>query len=556
MVNFDSLLSYKFVDNEKYPWVFLDPFTKCCYAFSESKFRAILMALLKSVSTVGFYTALSRVLGFVRDMLVARYLGAGAVADAFFVAFKLPNFFRRLFAEGAFNAAFVPLFSRLYAREGLEKACRATESVLILLLGSLLLLVLVFEILMPTLMLFFAPGFHDEPQKLAWAVAFSRLTFPYILFISLAAFYSGILNAIGIFSIPAAAPILLNLNMIGAVLSVGGEESEVGYALSWGVMGAGLLQFLWIMISAFRKDVRFRLRTNEAGTRRQFLKALLPGALGAGVTQVNLLIDVVIASFLPTGAVSYLFYADRLNQLPLSIIGIALATALLPALSKAYESKEEARALFLKQQSLVAAMGLTLPAMTGFLVMAHPMIDVLFGNGAFGARDVLMTSSALQAFSLGLPAYVLAKILSVGFFARYDTKTPVRIALGTVAFNTLVSLSLMPFLEHIGLALSTALSAWLNVAFLYRGLVKRKHFYISAENRRSLIRIFLSCGVMGSALFLYEQIFPMPSQDKSIQILWLGFLIGVGFLTYLIAALFLNIISPSLLKERLGKHIL
>ncbi len=512
------------------------------------------MGLVRSVSTVGFFTALSRLLGFVRDMLVARYLGAGAVADAFFVAFKLPNFFRRLFAEGAFNAAFVPLFSRLYARDGLEKACRATESVLTLLLGSLMLLVLAFEVLMPFLMILFAPGFHDEPQKLAWAIEFSRLTFPYILFISLAAFYSGILNAIGIFSVPAAAPVLLNLTMIGAVLSAQAKGEGVGYALSLAVMGAGLLQLIWVMGSAYRKGVRFRFKSRGDSTRRQFLKTLLPGALGAGVTQINLLIDVIIASFLPTGAVSYLFYADRLNQLPLSIIGIALSTALLPALSKAYEKKEEERALLLKQQSLVAAIGLTLPAMTAFLVTAYPIILILFGSGAFVEKDALMTSHALQAFSLGLPAYVSAKILSVGFFARYDTKTPVKIALLTVSFNTAMSLLLMPFLGHTGLALSTALSAWLNVVFLYRGLVRRKHFSLSKKEGDLLTRIFFSCCFLAGSLFLYQEIFPLPLNGKSFQILWLGLLIGVGLVTYLMSALFFKVVPKNILTERLLKR--
>ncbi len=512
------------------------------------------MGLLRSVSTVGFFTALSRLLGFVRDMLVARYLGAGAVADAFFVAFKLPNFFRRLFAEGAFNAAFVPLFSRLYAREGLEKACRATESVLTLLLCSLMLLVLAFEVLMPFLMIFFAPGFHDEPQKLAWAIEFSRLTFPYILFISLAAFYSGILNALGVFSVPAAAPILLNLTMIGAVLSSQAGGESVGHALSWAVMGAGILQLVWVMGSAYRKGARFRLKSRGDSTRRQFLKTLLPGALGAGVTQINLLIDVIIASFLPTGAVSYLFYADRLNQLPLSIIGIALSTALLPTLSKAYEKKEEARALLLKQQSVIAAMGLALPAMTAFLVLAYPIILILFGNGVFAEKDALMTSHALKAFSLGLPAYVLAKILSVGFFARYDTRTPVKIALLTVSFNTGMSLLLIPFLGHTGLALSTALSAWLNVIFLYHGLVKRKHFHLTGDNLNLLGRILLSCGFLALAVILYIKIFPMPLNGKSLRILWLGVLIGIGLVTYLMSTLFFNAVPKNILNEKLLKR--
>jgi putative peptidoglycan lipid II flippase len=321
------------------------------------------MALLRPIATIGGYTLISRLLGFLRDVLVAAYLGAGPIADAFFVAFKFPNFFRRLFAEGAFNAAFVPMFAGMIATAGRTVAKRFAEDAMAVLLAVLFLLLIVAELAMPVVMRGLAPGFVADPAKFALTVDLTRITFPYLLFISLVSLQGGVLNSLDRFGAVAFTPVLLNLCLIGGLIGLAGLTPTAGHALAWGVAGAGVAQFLWLAWATGRTDMGLALPwprlTPEV---RRLLTLMLPAALGAGVVQVNLLIDIVIASLLPTGAVSYLYYADRIYELPLAVIGIAIGTALLPALARQARRGEAAAAVATLNRGLEAALLLSLPA--------------------------------------------------------------------------------------------------------------------------------------------------------------------------------------------------
>lgn len=423
--------------------------------------------LMRAFATVSGMTMLSRLAGFVRDMLIAAFLGAGLLSDAFFVAFKLPNFFRSLFAEGAFNAAFVPLFSERLTREDRASAVRFAEDSLAVLLAVLVLFVAVCEIAMPVLMLGLAPGFADDPARFDLAVVFTRITFPYLLLISLVSLCGGILNALGRFAAVAAAPILLNLTMIAALLLLTPLLPNPGYALAWGVLLAGVTQFAWLAWACRRAGVQLRLRLPRLtpGVRR-LLRLVLPAAVGAGVTQVNLVVNVILASLLPSGAISYLFYADRLNQLPIGVVGVAVGTALLPLMSRQIAAGDGPAAMASQNRAIELVLLFGLPATAALLAVPDPIIAVLFERGAFTAEDRLATSAALRAYSLGLPAFLLIRTFTPGFYARQDTRTPVAIAIVAMSANLATSLALMWSLGYVGLALAAAMSAWINAGLL------------------------------------------------------------------------------------------
>jgi putative peptidoglycan lipid II flippase len=368
------------------------------------------MALLRSVATVGSYTLLSRVFGFIRDVLTAALLGAGPVADAFFVAQRLPNLFRSLFAEGAFSAAFVPLFAGTMAEKGKAAARIFAEDALAVLLTALLAFVLLGEIFMPAVMGMIAPGFSDNPGKFDLAVDLARITFPYLLFIALVALQGGVLNSVERFAAAAATPILLNLFLIAALLLMHRFGWHDGRALAWAITAAGFAQFLWLMFSCGRAGLALRLPLPQLtpGVRRT-LAIMAPGTIGAGVTQFNLLISTALASTLPGGSVSYLYYADRLNQLPLGVVGIAVGTAILPSLSRQIRLGHLADAVTTQNRGIELALLLTLPAAMALSVLATPILAVLFQRGAFSATDTAATAFALAAYAAGLPAFVLVR---------------------------------------------------------------------------------------------------------------------------------------------------
>lgn len=468
---------------------------------------------LRSAFTVGSLTGVSRVTGLLRDMLLAAILGAGPLSDAFLVAFKLPNFFRRLFAEGAFNAAFVPFFSRLYAKEGLPRALIEAEQVLMVLIVALLGLVVCVESALPWLMYVIAPGFADNASLFEETLSLTRIMFPYILLISLGAFYGGLLNTVGQFSAPAASPILLNLFMVGALILSQYLNVQAAHMLSWGVMAAGGAQLLWLMICAHQTKLSLKWRVPALTPAvRHVLKGMGPGALGAGVMQVNLLVDVMLASFLPSGAISFLFYADRFNQLPLGMVGIALSTALLPLLSKHLQKEEHTQAQEIQNRALEFALLLTLPAAIALMVLAPSLIDVLFGRKNFGPYEVSQTAQVLAAFSTGLPAYVGVKIFATTFFARYDTKTPVKIAIICMGVNVALTLILMSFWAHVGIALATSLSSWLNFICLGYLLHKQKAFQADKRLKERFTRIVIASMALFIFLGLWERAVPLLHQ--------------------------------------------
>lgn len=461
------------------------------------------MSLIKSSMTVGGLTMVSRVLGFIRDILLARFLGAGMAADAFFVAFKLPNLFRRLFAEGAFSAAFVPLFSQ-NLEEGHDKARRFAEDVLASLLPILLLFTALVEAGMPWVILALTGGFHDAgPEKFELAVDLTRLTFPFLALISLVSLMGGVLNGLGKFAAAAAAPILLNIFMISTLVLFHDGEAQTALSLATAVTLSGLAQFIWLLVICYKNGMRLYLRFPRLSDEvKTMLVIMAPAAIGAGAMQLNVLIDTILASrFLPEGSISYLYFGDRLNQLPIGVIGVAVGTVLLPTLARQIKRDEKHVAIHSQNRAIEFALFLTLPAALGLITIPDEILRVLFERGSFDALATQKSAAALGAYALGLPAYVLIKTLTPGFFARKDTKTPVRIAIFAVITNSVLGIILMLFLAHVGLALATAISAWLNAGLLYAVLHRRGHFHIDETLRKRLPRMALSGAVMVPVLW-------------------------------------------------------
>ena len=511
------------------------------------------MALLRSVATVGSYTLLSRIFGFARDILTAAILGAGPVADAFFVAQRLPNLFRSLFAEGAFSAAFVPLFAGTMAEHGREAARIFAEDAIAVLLAALLGFVLLGEIFMPAVMAVIAPGFGEDPAKFGLAVELARITFPYLLFIALVALQGGVLNSIDRFAAAAATPVLLNLFLIAALLMMDRLGWGDGRALAWAVTGAGFAQFLWLLSSCAHAGLALRLplpRLTPAV--RRTLAIMAPGTIGAGVTQLNLLISTALASLLPGGSVSYLYYADRLNQLPLGVVGIAVGTAILPPLSRQLRLGHVPDAVTTQNRGLELALLLTLPAAVALVILATPILAVLFQRGAFGQADSAATAAALSAYAAGLPAFVLVKVLAPAFFARQDTATPVKVAIAAMVANLCLTLVLMQFLAHVGIALATTAAGWANALTLLALLLRRGHFWFDRRARRNLPRVGAAALGMGAALGLLKvALTPALAGLPVLRLGALAALIGAGLATFGLLALALGIVDWRDLHEQL-----
>ncbi len=497
------------------------------------------MALVRFAATVGFYTLASRILGFLRDILIARHIGAGLVGDAFFIAFKLPNLFRRLFAEGAFNLAFVPMFAGRVKTEGTPAARQFAGEALAVLLWSLLALVIAAELAMPWLIRLAAPGLADEPQRLALTIALTRLTFPYLLFISLVALLSGMLNSVDRFAAAAAAPLLLNFCLIAGVAVFRDSLATPGHALAGAVAVAGVLQFFWLVWNCRRSGLLPPLlRPRLTPAVKRLLLLMAPVALGAGVQQINLLADVVIASLLPAGSISYLYFADRIVQLPLGVVGVAMGTALLPTLTRQLRGGEDAAATDSQNRALEYALLLTLPAAAALAVASGPIVNTLFAHGAFDAAAAAATAGALAAYAAGLPAYVAVKILAPGFFAREDTSTPIKIGVVCVVVNIALSLWLIGPLAHVGIAVASVLASWLNVTVLAVVLFRRGHLVVDARLRRRLPRAALAAAVMAAAVWLtVGALAPWFVAGLVVRAAALAFLVTVGMGVFALAAL-------------------
>ena len=492
------------------------------------------MFSLRTVMHVGGLTLASRVLGYVRDMLFAGYFGTGIVADAWFVAMRLPNLFRRMFAEGAFNSAFVPMFSGRIEVGGHAIAIDFAERVLSVLLILLLVLTALAEIVMPALIFVFAPGFDAIPEKFALTVLFTGITFPYLIFMSLAALYGGALNSLNRFGHAAAAPIILNLVLVSCLLFVTPSVARPEIVQVWGVAVAGVLQFLWMVWAARRAGIRLRLpRPRLDPEIRQLGKLMVPGLVSGGITQINITIGTILAS-LQDQAVSFLSYADRLYQLPLALIGSAIGIVLLPALTRALRSGEEARAMAAFNRCLEFALLLALPATLGLVLAAEPIVKVFFEHGNFTSQSTVNTAAALIAIGLGLPAYIFNKALSPGFFAREDTMTPFKFSLASVIVDIVVSLVLFYFIGFVGIALGTAIAAWMNCWLLYRRLRRDEHLEIGLRLRRATPRIIAASAILGVWLIAGGRLLaPWLEGDKSQGVIGLAILIVIGMLVYL-----------------------
>jgi putative peptidoglycan lipid II flippase len=458
------------------------------------------MNLIKSTGTIGGLTLVSRVAGFAREMLMSRILGAGVYTDAFYVAFRLPNTFRRLFGEGAFSAGFVPLYSQRLQSGGESEAKTFSEEVLAVFLPTLVLFTIVFELAMP-LFIWAITGWHGE--QLAFGTFLTRITFPYLLLISLVSLFSGILNSIARFTAAAFAPALLNLAMLTALLIFrqGGEVSAT--AVSAAVTAGGVLQLGLLLAACRRAGIVLKIRRPRLTPGvRQFIRVVIPATLGAGVYQVSVFIDTFFLTRIGTGAVSWFNYADRLNQLPLGVIGAAIGTAILPQVSRHVDIGEADKAAQVQGQAAELAMLLCLPAALALAVSALPLVSAIFEAGRFNARDAHYTALTLSLMALGLPAYVLVKVLTPGFYARRDTATPVKIAVIVLIANVILNYVLIwGFGLGIGgLAAAVAISSWLNCAILYAILHRRGHFRIEGWLASRLLRQLLAAAGMVAAL--------------------------------------------------------
>ena len=473
--------------------------------------------LLHSSVVVGAATMTSRVLGLVRDVVLAALIGASSNADAFFVAFKIPNFLRRLFAEGAFAQAFIPVLAETREEGGLQAVKALTDRVAGVLGGTLLLLTALTIVAAPAVAMIFAPGFSRDPTKLALTAELIRLTFPYLFLISMTGFAGAVLNAYGRFAVPAFTPVLLNLSLIAAALFAAPLMQEPVYALALGVLIAGLLQLLFQLPFLYGLELlpRPRWDTRAPGVRR-ILTLMVPALFGVSVSQINLLLDTVLASLLPAGSVSWLYYSDRLTELPLGVFAIAIATVILPALSSQQalaqsggEQGDYARDVFASTMhwAIRCVMFIALPATIALLILAEPILTTLFQYGAFGPSDVEKAGYSLRAYTLGLTAFMLVKVLAPGFYARQDMKTPVRIGIIAMVANMVMNpIFIFPLmwgfdLGHVGLALATSLSAWLNAGLLYRGLKQEK--VLDAKSNEPTLGLTLILGLVVMSLTLW-----------------------------------------------------
>ncbi len=477
----------------------------------------------------------SRVLGFAREMVMARVLGANMFADAFLVAFRLPNTFRRFFGEGAFSAGFVPLFSQRYHGEGgIEAARKFSEEVLAIFLPVLLAFTIIGQIAMPALVWLLASGYAGDAAKFELTNWLSRLTFPYLMLISLVSLYSGVLNSMHKFAAAAFAPALLNLAMLVALLLVPTGGAASAQALAIAVVIGGVIQLALVWWAARSAGVSLRLRRPRITPGvRQFFRVVIPATFAAGVYQISILIDTQFVSYLAEGSMSHLNYADRLNQLPLGIIGTALGTAILPSISKYVDQGKPEEAQKIQNQALELGMLLTLPAAVAFAAAGVPLVTALFRGGEFTPEDAIVTGNTLAIIALGLPAYVLVKVLTPGFFAREDTKTPLRIAMWVLAANIVLNFAFVPLLGLYGLALALAMTAWLNCAMLYITLRRRGHFQISAHVASRIFRQLIAAAAMGGVLYVVNVFMgPMFNGGTIERLIALTTLIGAGGIVY------------------------
>ena len=508
------------------------------------------MNLIKSTGTFSFYTILSRILGYLRDFLIALNLGSGPITDAFFVAFRIPNTFRRLFSEGTFNAAFVPSYSSELIKSK-KKADEFLSTVFNFLTFGLLGITLIIELFMPFFIYFIAPGFSEDGDKLNLTIYLTRITFPFLIFISLASFFSAILNSHNKFGLSAAAPIVLNIILIFILLFLKNKNDQLVIYLAYGVSIAGLIQLIILFLSAkkfFLLKIKVNFKINKKT--KLFFNKLFPSIFSSGVTQINILVGTIIASF-QANAVSYLYYADRIYQINLAIAGIAIGTVLLPNLSKYIQSKDKNKIEFIQNKSVELSLFLSLPAMFALLIASEEITSSLFGYGSFNETSINNTARALYYFAYGLPAFALIKIFSSFLFARQNTKIPFYFSLISVLINIIISISFFDNIGFIIIPISTTISSWINAALLYIYLKNEDYYSFKTEFLFSILKIL--CSVSLSSYFFYFMINHFSEillYDSNYKLLTMFILVIITLFTYILISIFTKAFKLSDIKLR------
>ncbi len=518
------------------------------------------MSLFKSAAKVGGYTTISRVLGFVRDQLVAFTLGTGGVAEAFFIAQRIPNLFRTLFAEGAFNSAFVPLFAKRVEGEGIESARSFARDVFAALLAWMVVFTSLAMIAMPWLIYIIAPGFKGSPDKIALATNLTIICFPYLLFMSLTALQGGVLNSLQKFTAAAAAPILLNIVMIVSNIVAWylgtGNSATTGYIFAYGVSFSGVAQFILLAVACRRAGLNFWPRWPKLTPDVKLVATRsVPGIISGGIMQINLLIATMIATGLDR-AVANLYYAERLYQLPLGIIGVAIGVVLLPTLSRKLRAGDDQGAIDASNRGLELSLFLTLPAAAALMTIAAPILHTVFEHGVFRYADTLAVAPAVAAFASGLPAFALTKVFQPGFYAREDTSTPMRYSIISVAVNIAASLVLSRIFGHVGIAMATSLAAWTNAILLGLRLHQLGHFQFDERCKKRLPLIVLSsvfmAGVLLSTTWVLRDNF--TEQAHFFHSIWgLVLVMGAGILSYFSIAQAIGAFKISELKAAMKR---
>ncbi len=501
------------------------------------------MNLLSSASIFSFFTLISRILGYLRDILIAIFLGTSIFADAFFVAFRLPNTFRRLFAEGTFNAAFIPSYTTAKLKDK-KTGKKFADEVLSITLLILLLTVTLAEIFTPYLVYIIAPGFITDDIKFNLAVELTRITFPFLLFISLSSFFSGILNSYNKFAAAAAAPIILNVILIISILFSYLNNLNIAKQLSYGVTIAGVIQLIFLIfmtLKFYKPSFKYNFKiTNKV---KFFFKKLLPSIFSSGVTQINILVGTIIASF-QSGAVSYLYYADRVYQINLAIAGIAVGTVSLPVLSKAFKSKNYPKVINIQNKSIQLSLLLSIPASLGLIIASEEIVSGLFGYGSFTQNDVQMTSDALVFFGYGIIAFALVKIFSNFFFARDNTKTPFYISSFIVFLNVIISVSLFQRIGFLIIPIATSVSTWIGVLIFLYILKKRNYLMLQYELLKNAIKIILSSIIMAFMLvFFLDKFSNNLAYSYNYKSIYLVIIVGFVGIVYLLSCYLLGLLK-------------
>ena len=506
------------------------------------------MNLIKSTGTFSFFTIISRLLGYLRDILIAIFLGTGPLADAFFVAFRIPNTFRRLFSEGTFNAAFVPSYASELS-QGKDQSDEFANNVFNILILGLFFLVIIVEIFMPIFVFLIAPGFDGDNQKMELVINLTRITFPFLFFISLASFFSAILNSHNRFAVASAAPIILNILLIAVLFYGNFLNDKLVFYLSYAVTISGIIQliFLYIFVKKFYlPQFTFKIKTNEKI--KKFFKKLLPSIFSSGVTQINILVGTIIASF-QSSAVSYLYYADRIYQINLAIAGIAIGTIILPQLSKYIQNDQKDEIILIQNKALELSLFLSIPATIALLIGSEQIVSALFGYGSFDENGVRNSAKALFYFGLGLPAFSLIKVFSSFFFAHHNTKIPFYISLISVLLNILISIYYFKILGFIIIPIATSLSAWFNSIMLFIFLKKNNLFNFNLEFINRFIRILCSAIVMGILFdYLINFFNSNLTYDQKFKSFYLIGIVFLGFISYLLTAILIKAFKISDIK--------